>query len=127
MVEVREGLKYTENEEWVRIEGDIAVIGITDYAQEELSDIVALEPKKVGEVVKKGETVATVEAVKAASDVYAPLSGEIIEINENAVLSPELLNQSPYDEGWILKLRIENKDEIFSLMDAQEYKKKHGQ
>jgi len=126
MVEVREGLKYTENEEWVRIEGDIAVIGITDYAQEELSDIVALEPKKVGEVVKKGETVATVEAVKAASDVYAPLSGEIIEINENAVLSPELLNQSPYDEGWILKLRIENKDEIFSLMDAQEYKKKHS-
>jgi len=125
MVEIREGLKYTENEEWVRIEGDIAVIGITDYAQEELSDIVALEPKKVGEVVKKGETVATVEAVKAASDVYAPLSGEIIEINENAVLSPELLNQSPYDEGWILKLRIENKDEISSLMDAQEYKKKH--
>ncbi|PIP12712.1 MAG: glycine cleavage system protein H [bacterium (Candidatus Stahlbacteria) CG08_land_8_20_14_0_20_40_26] len=127
MVEVREGLKYTENEEWVKIEGDIAVIGITDYAQEELSDIVALEPKKVGEVVKKGETVATVEAVKAASDVYAPLSGEIIEINENAVLSPELLNQSPYDEGWILKLRIENTDEISSLMDAQEYRKKHGQ
>jgi len=126
-VEVREGLKYTENEEWVKIEGDIAVIGITDYAQEELSDIVALEPKKVGEVVKKGETVATVEAVKAASDVYAPLSGEIIEINENAVLSPELLNQSPYDEGWILKLRIENTDEISSLMDAQEYRKKHGQ
>lgn len=127
MVEVREGLKYTENEEWVRIEGDIAVIGITDYAQEELSDIVALEPKEAGEVVKKEETVATVEAVKAASDVYTPLSGEIIEINENAVLSPELLNQSPYDEGWILKLRIENKDEISSLMDAQEYKKKHGQ
>jgi len=127
MVEVREGLKYTENEEWVKIEGDIAVIGITDEAQEELSDIVALEPKKVGEVVKKGETVATVEAVKAASDVYAPLSGEIIEINENAVLSPELLNQSPYDEGWILKLRIENTDEISSLMDAQEYRKKHGQ
>lgn len=127
MVEVREGLKYTENEEWVRIEGDIAVIGITDYAQEELSDIVALEPKKVGEVVKKGETVATVEAVKAASDVYAPLSGEIIEINENAVLSPELLNQSPYDEGWILKLRIENKDELSLLMNAEEYKKKHEQ
>ncbi|MEA3431239.1 MAG: glycine cleavage system protein GcvH [candidate division WOR-3 bacterium] len=127
MVEVREGLKYTENEEWVKIEGDIAVIGITDYAQEELSDIVALEPKKVGEKVKKGETVATVEAVKAASDVYAPLSGEIIEINENAVLSPELLNQSPYDKGWILKLRIKNKDEISSLMDAEEYKKKHEQ
>jgi len=126
MVEVREGLKYTENEEWVRVEGDIAVIGITDYAQEELSDIVALEPKKIGEVVKKGETVATVEAVKAASDVYAPLSGEIIEINENAVLSPELLNQSPYDEGWILKLKIENEDELSLLMNAEEYKKKHS-
>ncbi|OYD17068.1 glycine cleavage system protein H [candidate division WOR-3 bacterium JGI_Cruoil_03_44_89] len=125
MAEVRDELKYTESDEWVRIEGDIAVIGITDYAQEQLSDIVAVECKEVGDRVKKGESVATVEAVKAASDIYAPLSGEIIETNENAVSSPELLNQSPYNEGWILKLRIENKNELSSLMDAEGYKKKH--
>jgi glycine cleavage system H protein len=127
MAKVRDGLMYTKSDEWVRIEEDIAVIGITDYAQEELSDIVALESKKVGERVKKGEPIATVEAVKAASDVYAPLSGEIIEINENAISSPEHLNQSPYDEGWIVKLRIENKEEISLLIDAEEYKKKHKQ
>lgn len=127
MAKVRDGLMYTKSDEWVRIEEDIAVIGITDYAQEELSDIVALESKKVGERVKKGEPIATVEAVKAASDVYAPLSGEIIEINENAISSPEYLNQSPYDEGWIVKLRIENKEEISLLIDAEEYKKKHKQ
>ncbi len=127
MTEIRDGLIYTENDEWVRIEGDIAVIGITDYAQQELSDIVALESKEPGEKVKKGDPVATVEAVKAAFDIYAPLSGEIIEINDNAISSPELLNQSPYDEGWILKLKIENKDELSLLMNAEEYKKKHGQ
>lgn len=127
MTEIRDGLIYTENDEWVRIEGDIAVIGITDYAQQELSDIVALESKEPGEKVKKGDPVATVEAVKAAFDIYAPLSGEIIEINDNAISSPELLNQSPYDEGWILKLKIENKDELSLLMNAEEYRKKHGQ
>lgn len=127
MAEVRDELKYTESDEWVRIEGDIAVIGITDYAQEQLSDIVAVECKEVGDRVKKGESIATVEAVKAASDVYAPLSGEIIETNKNVVSSPELLNQSPYNEGWILKLRIENKNEFSSLMDAEGYKKKHSQ
>ena len=126
MAEVREGLKYTDTDEWVKIEGNIAVVGITDYAQSELSDIVAIMPKKVGGKLKKGESLAEVEAVKTASELFAPLSGEIVEINERVVTSPEIINQSPYDEGWIAKLSIEDKDELSSLMDADEYKKKHG-
>ncbi|MCD5384226.1 glycine cleavage system protein GcvH [candidate division WOR-3 bacterium] len=124
VIEVRDGLKYTGTHEWVRMEGDVAVVGITDYAQEHLSDIVALECKKVGERVGKGEPVVAIEAVKSASDIYAPLSLEIIEINKDAISSPELLNQSPYDEGWILKIRIEKEDEVSSLMDAEEYRLK---
>ncbi len=120
---IREGLKYTATSEWLKIEGDVATIGITDYAQEELSDIVAVDIKDVGVRVKKGESLATVDAVKAASDIYAPLSGEIIEVNEGVISSPELLNQSPYDQGWILKLKIENPDEMSSLLDMQQYEK----
>lgn len=124
MPELRKELKYTETSEWVKIEEDVAIIGITDYAQQELSDIVAVETKEVGSRVRRGESIATIDAVKAASDIYAPLSGEIIEINENVISSPEILNQNPYDKGWILKLRIEDPDEISSLLTMGEYEKR---
>ncbi len=121
MAEVRDGLKYTETEEWVKIENDIAMIGITDHAQEELSDIVAVEIKEIGTRIKRGESIATVDAVKAASDIYSPLSGEITEVNQNVVSSPELINHSPYDQGWLLKLKIENPNEISSLLEKEQY------
>ncbi|MCK4330726.1 glycine cleavage system protein GcvH [candidate division WOR-3 bacterium] len=121
MAEVRDGLKYTKTEEWVKIENDIAMIGITDHAQEELSDIVAVEIKEIGTRIKRGESIATVDAVKAASDIYSPLSGEITEVNQNVVSSPELINHSPYDQGWLLKLKIENPNEISSLLEKEQY------
>ena len=114
-------MKYTETEEWVKIENDIAMIGITDHAQEELSDIVAVEIKEIGTRIKRGESIATVDAVKAASDIYSPLSGEITEVNQNVVSSPELINHSPYDQGWLLKLKIENPNEISSLLEKEQY------
>ena len=125
MAEVREGLKYTETEEWVKIEDDIAMIGITDHAQEELSDIVAVEIKEIGTRIKREESIATVDAVKAASDIYSPLSGEITEVNQNVVSSPELINHSPYDQGWLLKLKIENPNEISSLLGKEQYDERH--
>jgi len=125
MAEVRDGLKYTETEEWVKIDDDIAMMGITDHAQEELSDIVAVEIKEIGTRIKRGESIATVDAVKAASDIYSPLSGEITEVNQNVVSSPELINHSPYDQGWLLKLKIENPNEISSLLEKEQYEKQH--
>ncbi len=125
MAEVRDGLKYTETEEWVKIENDIAMIGITDHAQEELSDIVAVEIKEIGTRIKREESIATVDAVKAASDIYSPLSGEITEVNQNVVSSPEFINQSPYDQGWLLKLKIENPNEISSLLGKEQYDERH--
>ncbi len=125
MAEVRDGLKYTETEEWVKIENDIAMIGITDHAQEELSDIVAVAIKEIGTRIKRGESIATVDAVKAASDIYSPLSGEITEVNQNVVSSPELINHSPYDQGWLLKLKIENPNEISFLLEKEQYDERH--
>ena len=125
MAEVRDGLKYTETEEWVKIENDIAMIGITDHAQEELSDIVAVAIKEIGTRIKRGESIATVDAVKAASDIYSPLSGEITEVNQNVVSSPELINHSPYDKGWLLKLKIENPNEISFLLEKKQYDERH--
>ena len=125
MAEVRDGLKYTKTEEWVKIEDDIAMIGITDHAQEELSDIVAVQIKEIGTRIKRGEPIATVDAVKAASDIYSPLSGEITEVNQNVVSSPEFINQSPYDQGWLLKLKIENPNEISFLLEKEQYDERH--
>lgn len=125
MAEVRDGLKYTETEEWVKIENDIAMIGITDHAQEELSDIVAVAIKEIRTRIKRGESIATVDAVKAASDIYSPLSGEITEVNQNVVSSPELINHSPYDQGWLLKLKIENPNEISFLLEKEQYDERH--
>ena len=115
-------LKYSDNDEWVRVQGDIATIGITDYAQDQLSDVVFVELLvDEGEEVDQGDTIATIESVKAAADVYAPVSGEITAINEDLADNPELVNSDPYGEAWLIKLRINDPSELDDLMDAEEY------
>lgn len=113
-------LRYTKEHEWVRLEGDVATIGITDHAQEELSDVVFVELPDPGEV-EVGAAVAVVESVKSASDIYAPLSGEIIEVNTDLVVDPSKINSEPYEGGWIFKLKLGNPSEVDSLMDASSY------
>ena len=119
---VPENLKYTKEHEWARIEGDIAIIGITDYAQGELGDIVYLELPEVGSEVAKDESFGTVEAVKAVSDLYAPLSGEVVEVNEALQDAPETVNSDPYGEGLLIKVKIKNPGEIDDLLDSTDYK-----
>lgn len=120
-------LKYTKEHEWVRIEGGEAVFGITDHAQEQLGDITFVELPNVGKEVKKSESFALVESVKAASDVYAPISGKIISLNAKLKDNPELINQSPYEDGWICRASITNAKETTSLMDAAAYEEYLGE
>lgn len=119
---VPEDLKYTESHEWVRLEGDIATVGITDHAQAELTDIVFAEPPKVGATFSAKSAAAVVESVKAASDIYAPLSGEVVEANDTLGDNSALLNTDPFGAGWIFKLRLSNPDEVASLLDAAAYR-----
>ncbi|TFB12054.1 glycine cleavage system protein GcvH [Candidatus Marinimicrobia bacterium MT.SAG.3] len=114
-------LKYTKEHEWTRIEGNIATIGVTDFAQSELGDIAWLEMPEVGDETKIGETFGTIEAVKTVEDLYAPISGKIIEINSELLDSPELVNDDPYGRGWIVKLEISNEAEIAKLLSADDY------
>lgn len=119
-------LKYTKDHEWVKIEGDIAVIGITDFAQGELGDIVYVEVETVDETLEKEEIFGTVEAVKTVSDLYLPLSGEIIEFNEALEDEPEKVNSDPYGEGWMIKIKISDPAEVELLLDDTEYKELIG-
>jgi glycine cleavage system H protein len=119
---IPENLKYTEEHEWVKVEGDEVIIGITDFAQSELGDIVYVEVETVGETLDKGEVFGTVEAVKTVSDIYMPVSGEVVEKNEKLDDEPELINKDPYGEGWIIKVKLSNKDELDSLLTANDYK-----
>ncbi|MFO7917893.1 MAG: glycine cleavage system protein GcvH [Anaerolineae bacterium] len=121
-VKVDETCMYTENHEWVRVEGDEAYTGITDFAQDNLSDIVYVELPSVGDRFEQGEVYGVVESVKAASDCYLPLAGEILSVNEELEISPELVNEDPYGEGWFVTLRVENPDQINALMDPDTYK-----
>ena len=114
-------LKYSKEHEWVRIEGDEALIGITDYAQEELGDITYVEVPAVGTKVKQMDVFSTIESVKAASDIFAPISGEVIEINETLEDSPEVINTSPYEKGWICRIRISDAEESKNLLSAEQY------
>ncbi len=118
---VIEGLYYTKNDEWIKVEGDIGTVGITDYAQDKLGDIVYLEDIEKGKKIKAGETLTTIESVKAASDIYAPVSGEVIEVNSEVIKEPSIINKDPYGKGWIAKIKIENPDELKELMKAEEY------
>ena len=113
---------YTADHEWLRIEGDIATVGITDYAQSQLGDVVFVDVPKVGRQVKKAEAVAVVESVKAASDVYAPLSGEITDVNPALASDPSLINSDPASGGWFFRMKIADKSELAGLMDEAAYK-----
>ena len=114
-------LKYHEEHDWVRVDGDIATFGITWYAQDQLGEVVFFDPPEVGKSVRKGDPYAEVESVKAVSDVIAPLSGEIIEVNEALASGPEKINEDPYDGGWMVKVRLSDPSELDSLMDAAAY------
>ncbi len=117
-------LKYTQNDEWLRLEGDTGTVGITDYAQEQLSDIVFVEViVGVGDVVKQGDTCATIESVKAAADVYMPVSGKIIEVNESLPTIPEAVNSDPYGDAWLVKIELNNPAEAAALLDSAGYEK----
>ena len=114
-------LKFTKEHEWVQIRDGLAIIGISDFAQEQLNDIVSIELPKVGSVFQQTQTIAIVDSVKASSDIYAPISGEIIEVNEMLIEKPEMVNQSPYDLGWIAKIKPSNMGEFESLMTKEQY------
>ena len=114
--------RYHEEHEWIRVEGNEGVIGISDYAQDQLSDVVYVDLPEVGDSFKKGEVLCTVESVKAASDVYMPVGGEILEINEALEDSPELVNKDPYGEAWLVRIAIANLAELDDLMDAEAYR-----
>ncbi|MEE1962207.1 glycine cleavage system protein GcvH [Allomuricauda taeanensis] len=115
-------LKYTKDHEWVKIDGDIAIVGITDFAQGELGDIVYVEVETLDETLDKEEVFGTVEAVKTVSDLFLPLSGEIIEFNEVLEDEPEKVNTDPYGEGWMIKVKISDSSEIDDLMSDEDYK-----
>ncbi len=119
---IPEELKYTKDHEWVKIEGDVATIGITDFAQGELGDIVYVDVETVDETIDQNEVFGSVEAVKTVSDLFMPLSGEIIEFNESLEDAPEKVNSDAYGEGWMIKMKITDTTEIDSLLDAAGYK-----
>ncbi len=114
-------LKYTKDHEWVSVEGDIATIGITDFAQKELGDIVYVEVETLDQTLQKDEVFGTVEAVKTVSDLFLPLSGEVIEFNEDLVQKPEVVNADPYGKGWMVKVKISNPEEMEHLMTSETY------
>jgi len=118
---IPEHLRYTEDHEWIEIEDDIATVGITDYAQSELGDIVYVEMPEIGADITQGKPFGLVEAVKTVADLYAPLSGEIVEYNPLLSDNPEMINNSPYEEGWIIRIRFKDQGELASLLDAQGY------
>jgi glycine cleavage system H protein len=116
-----ENLRYTKEHEWVRVEGDLGVIGITDHAQHELGDIVYVDLPKVGASVELGKSLGSVESVKAVSDIYSPVSGEVVEVNETLGQSPEKLNQDPHGAAWLVKVRMSAPDQLKTLLSAADY------
>ena len=126
-MEIKENLSYTNDHEWIKIDGNVALVGITDFAQSELGDIVFIEVETIGEDLNKNEVFGTVEAVKTVSDLFIPVSGKVLEFNSALEDNPELVNESPYEEGWIVKMEISNLDEISDLLDSKAYKSLIGQ
>tara|TARA_A200000113_G_scaffold222481_2_gene236154 strand:+ start:864 stop:1253 length:390 start_codon:yes stop_codon:yes gene_type:complete len=119
--EIRENLYYTAEHEWVSVDGDIATLGISDFAQDSLGDLVFVELPQVGDQAEVGEQIAVVESVKAASEVYSPVSGEVVEVNEDLEESPEQINQHPFDDGWLVKIKLKDKSELKEHMTAEAY------
>jgi len=120
-MEIKEDLKYTKEHEWVKIEGEYATVGLTDYAQGELGDIVFVELPQIGAKLKQLKPFGVIEAVKAVSDLFAPLSGEVVEVNQMLEIEPSIINKDPYGEGWIIKIKPENASELDSLLSKGEY------
>jgi glycine cleavage system H protein len=125
-MKIPEDVKYTKDHEWIKVDGDFGRIGITDYAQGELGDIVFVELPGVGTKLTQGKSFGTIEAVKAVSDLYAPAAGEVVELNGAIKNTPEVINKDPYGDGWLVKIKITNKNDINSLLDAPSYKKLLG-
>jgi glycine cleavage system H protein len=121
MSNIPENLYYTKEHEWALVEGDTAIIGITDFAQEQLTDIVYVEVPETGTQLKKDSTFGVVESVKSVSDIFSPLTGEVIAANNEVIDAPELINQDPYGKGWLVKIKMEDKSELDSLLNAKEY------
>jgi glycine cleavage system H protein len=121
-MEAPDDLKYSKEHEWVRVDGDTGVIGISDYAQGELGDVVYVELPEIGRKLESGNPFGTIEAVKAVSELFSPVSGEVIEVNDTLEGDPALINRSPYGDGWMIKLKLANLDELSDLMDAESYK-----
>ncbi len=119
----KKNYKFSKEHEWVKIEGGEALVGLSDYAQKELGDVVFVELPEMNETISKGDTCATVESVKAVSDVYSPLTGEVIEVNEALEEDPSLVNKTPLTDGWIYKIRIDDESELKDLMSFEDYEK----
>jgi glycine cleavage system H protein len=124
---IPENLKYTKDHEWVRVEGDEAYVGITDFAQRELGDIVYVEVETVDEEIEEGEVFGTVEAVKTVSDLFMPISGTVLEFNEELEDAPESVNEDPYEKGWMIKLKLSDPSEVDKLLSAEDYKELIGE
>ena len=120
-MEVPEELKYSEEHEWVLVEENIALVGITDFAQEQLGEIIFLELPEVGEQLEAGKPFGVVESTKAVSDIYAPVSGEVVEVNDDLPDSPDIINTSPYEDGWLVKVKLLDPSELDDLLDAEAY------
>lgn len=120
-MKIPENLKYTKDHEWLKVESEFAFVGITEYAQKELGDIVFVEVETEGETLDKEESFGTIEAVKTVSDMFMPVSGEVIEFNPGLESSPELINKDPYGEGWIIKVKISDPSQVKDLLSAEEY------
>jgi glycine cleavage system H protein len=125
-MKIPENLKYTKDHEWIRVEGDFGWVGVTDYAQGELGDVVFVELPAVGTKLAQGKSFGTIEAVKAVSDLYAPVAGEVVELNKTIQDTPEIVNRDPYGEGWMVKIKIANKADVNALLDTAAYKKLTG-
>jgi glycine cleavage system H protein len=121
-MKVPENLKYTKDHEWIRVEGNDGYIGVTDFAQNELGDVVFVEVETVGEVIEKEEAFGTIEAVKTVSDMFMPVTGEILEFNPSLESNPELINKDPYGDGWVVKIKISMPEEINELLSHEKYK-----
>ena len=127
MMNIPEELKYTKDHEWISIDGEIATVGITDFAQRELGDIVYVEVETVGETLEADEVFGTVEAVKTVSDLFLPVSGEIIEFNEDLEDTPEDVNAEPYSKGWMIKMKVSDPDDLNQLLDPNQYRELIGE
>ena len=125
-MEVPDKLRYSKEHEWIRVDGNTGVIGITDYAQSELGDVVYVELPEVGRTIRKGEAFGTIEAVKAVSELYSPVSGEITEVNGKLEADPSLVNQHPYGDGWMIKILLADPDDVSELMEAARYREMIG-